>query len=134
KKIENSNWEKELIEPIKKELENQKIYITNLVKCPTPNANYPPKEAIRACIQFLEKEIEFLQPIKIFAFGAFTFEVLTRKKIKLNQFFSTFNQDSVNERILPCYFPTGRGNFQLAIEGLKRLLKYLKWTKLQQPN
>ncbi len=44
-------------------------WITNVVKCCTPNNKKPTKDQIRACQHWLRKEINAIQPRKIIALG-----------------------------------------------------------------
>lgn len=60
-----------LLDSILKELKvsREDIYITNAVKCHPPGNRTPEKSEIKACIDYLNKEIERVQPRLIIALG-----------------------------------------------------------------
>lgn len=80
------------------------------------------------------KEIEIVQPEYIVTFGLIPFERLTGKKIKLSEHYLDINKNKklkfyelkINSfkttskiKVIPCYFPVGRGNPRRAVEILK---------------
>lgn len=124
KLVKKFGWLPEFIPSFKEELAKKDVWITNLVKCPTLHGEYPQKNVVEVCKKkFLEKEIEMLKPRLIIAFGQFTYKMLTGKALSLSMFFR--NEVDVNEGILPCYFPTGRGNTEKATACIKRILSRL---------
>ncbi|MGC9148370.1 MAG: uracil-DNA glycosylase family protein [Sulfolobales archaeon] len=50
-------------------LDENKIYITNVVKCRPPNNRTPRKEEIEACSSYLEKQIQLIKPRTIVVLG-----------------------------------------------------------------
>ncbi len=50
-------------------LNENKIYITNVIKCRPPNNRTPRREEIEACSPYLEKQIQLIKPRLIVALG-----------------------------------------------------------------
>lgn len=53
---------------------NKNIFITNVVKCSTPNNSFPNKEIINNCKKFLEEEIKIVNPKLIVPMGRCSIE------------------------------------------------------------
>ena len=128
----NKDWSLELTNKVLDFLNSKKIYITNIVKSTGNDATLPNSELIKRYLPILEKEIEIIRPEYIITFGLIPFEALTKKKIKLSDYYNkviTNNKplyynitiNTTHTKIIPCYFPIGRGNPKQAIEILKLL-------------
>ena len=111
-------------------LKSKSFYFTNIVKWTGHNAVLPNQEKIKLFLPVLQREIEVVQPKYIVAFGLIPFENITGQKIRLNDYFVeimenkklNFFENRIGEyraKIIPCYFPVGRGNPQRAVEILK---------------
>jgi DNA polymerase len=61
-------------------LERSDLYITNTVKCLTPENRKPKRDEFEACQQYLDKEVELVKPDIIIALGALAFKRLTGMK------------------------------------------------------
>jgi len=68
-------------------IDRKKVFITSPLKCfPTPPPNRKPKkEEIEACLPWLKKQIEIINPQKFVLLGEVAFSVFFPKE-KLNQF------------------------------------------------
>jgi len=68
-------------------IERKKIFITSILKClPQPPINRKPqKEEIKACLPYLEKQIEIINPKKFILLGEVAFSVFFPKE-KLKNF------------------------------------------------
>jgi len=64
------------------EIKREKIFITSTLKClPQPPINRKPKkEEIKACLPYLEKQIEIINPPKIILLGEVIFKVFFPKE------------------------------------------------------
>ena len=60
-------------------------FVSNIVKCTTPMSEDPSKEELKACSNYIIKQIEILQPIRILALGELASSFLAGKKIKINK-------------------------------------------------
>ncbi|MEW6407467.1 MAG: uracil-DNA glycosylase family protein [Patescibacteria group bacterium] len=132
------DWSKTHTKQIQNELLKNKLFLTNIVKCCYNHSSYPDKRVIEAQLRFLKEEIKIVRPKKIIAFGALVFKILTGESIHLSNYWnnisrlcpstssglrSKYNENisGLNIKVLPCYFPIGRGNPNKAINYLKRI-------------
>lgn len=113
------------------------IYLTNIVKRSYRGPQLPDKGMVEMFLPILLKEIEIVQPLCIVTFGGFPFFHLTGHRLKLDEYYRSVDKTgllkcftlSVNTRsyrVIPCYFPAGRGNPLRAAEILRRLWNELK--------
>ncbi len=88
-------------------------------------------------LPMLLKEIEIIQPLCIVTFGGFPFFHLTGHRLKLDEYYRSVDKTgslksfnllvhSRSYRVVPCYFPVGRGSPARAAEILRRLWNELK--------
>lgn len=135
KEIEDSKWTVEFTEKVLDFLKSESFYFTNIVKWTGHDAALPDSEKIGLFLPILEKEIEIVQPEYIMTFGLIPFENLTGEKIKLSEEYDKMMKsknlsiydtkiNSFHAKIIPCYFPVGRGNPKRAVDIL-RLIKRL---------
>lgn len=131
KEIEISKtWSLDLTNRVLDFLKQKSFYITNIVKRTGEDATLPNAKKIKLFLPVLEREIEIVKPEYIVTFGIIPFENLTGRKIKLGNYYDkvmagkkikwyekTFRNTST--KIIPCYFPVGRGNPKRAVELLK---------------
>ncbi len=117
-------------------LKERDFYITNIVKWTGHDATLPDSEKISLFLPVLEREIEIVKPRYIVAFGLIPFERLSKTKIRLSDYYNeskknkkliTYDLPSVSSgsKVIPCYFPVGRGNPKRAVE-LLGMLKNLE--------
>lgn len=131
--INNSKtWSLEFTDKVQNFLKNNSYYFTNIVKWTGHDATLPNTEKIKLFKPLLEKEIEIVQPEYIIAFGLIPFQHLTGEKIKLSDYYDqTMDSQepksypiqcgSFTAKVIPCYFPVGRGDPKKAVELLKLL-------------
>ena len=82
------------------------VYITNLVKCQTPDKRAPTPEEVRACKPYLEEELRQLDPKFVLAIGVPPTKALFRGKAKINQFHGEFIDDPKVRYIgMPTFHP-----------------------------
>jgi DNA polymerase len=60
-------------------IDRKRIYITNLIKCMLPKYRKPKDEEIETCAQYLDKEIEIINPVIISALGYFSTRYIFEK-------------------------------------------------------
>ncbi|MBI4983239.1 hypothetical protein HZC32_01170 [Candidatus Woesearchaeota archaeon] len=131
KEINNSkSWSLELTDTVLNFLKSKSLYFTNIVKWTGHDATLPNPDKIKLFLPILEREIEIVQPQYIVTFGLIPFENMTKQKIKLNDYYSEIMQNqrlrffdmqyrNFKTKIIPCYFPVGRGDPKKAVEILK---------------
>lgn len=115
-------------------LQKKDFYITNIVKWTGKDAALPDVKKISLFLPVLKREIEIVRPKYIVTFGLIPFENLTKQKIKLGEYYKevknknslrlySLNFVSATPKVVPCYFPIGRGNPKRAVDILKMLHK-----------
>ncbi len=129
-KMQDQGWSCELATEIHEYLVTKRLYITNIVKRTGQDAELPNSKLQNLFLPILKKEIALVKPEKIIAFGRIPFEKLTGQKIKLADVYDkakitgnllSYSVIDMNVRVIPCYFPMGRGNPKRATEILKLL-------------
>lgn len=58
-------------------LTRQQIYVTNALKCYTPNNRKPERSELDNCRAFLKKELKIIQPMVVVALGNFALDYMT---------------------------------------------------------
>lgn len=136
--IERSRaWNNNLATVVLNALNKAGVYLTNLVKRTYHGPQLPDQSTVQIFLPILLKEIQLVRPHCIISFGCFTFFHLTRQKLKLNEYYQSIDKAgslegfnlSINSRlyrVIPCYFPVGRGSPVRAAEILERLWNSLK--------
>lgn len=125
-----SDWSVEFTGRVLKFLQDQGLYLTNIVKWTGHDSTLPGSGKIRLFLPILEREIELVQPQYIITLGLIPFESLTGRKIKLADYYSrtvesgglksyNLTLDSAEAKVIPSYFPVGRGDPKKAVEILK---------------
>ncbi len=118
---------------IEQSLINNNVYITNLVKCTKYNPDSPSKDIMKQDFLLLQKEINIVLPKYIIAFGKLPVRMIAGKDIRLKDCLERIRGNSYQPiqsvnvlgkiyKVLPCYFPVGRGNRHGALE----ILSYIK--------
>lgn len=132
--IYKKGWQTEDESRIEQSLINNNVYITNLVKCTKYNSDSPSKDIIKQDFSLLQKEINVVLPKYIIAFGKLPLMIITGKDIRLKDCLKRIRGNSYQPiksvnvlgkiyKVLPCYFPVGRGNRQGALEILSYIRK-----------
>lgn len=134
-KIEDSgSWSFGFANKVLSFMKKQSFYFTNIVKWTGNDATLPNSEKIKLFLPILEKEIQIVQPQQIVTFGLIPFENMTGQKIKLIDYYSDVMKGkklksyeakygSFRTKIIPCYFPVGRGDPGKAVDILRLLYR-----------
>lgn len=123
-------WSVEFTNEVLDFLQSSRLYLTNLVKWTGSDATLPDSQKRKLFLPVLEREIELVRPGHIVTFGLMPFENLTGRKIRLADYHSKIVEsgglrfydlalDSVETKVIPSYFPVGRGDPKRAVEILK---------------
>jgi len=123
-------WSLELTNRVLNHLAQRGLYLTNLVKHTGHDATLPNSRHIKLFLPILIREIEIVKPEYIVSFGLLPFTTLTGERIKLNEYYSeimatkrlrfyTLKHARIYSKVIPCYFPVGRGKPNRAIAILK---------------
>ena len=126
----DTSWSLGFTNEVLRFLEKKSIYLTNIVKWTGHDATLPDSEKISLFLPVLEREIELIQPEYVIAFGLIPFERITKHKVRLSDYYSESMTDgglkhfdiqinSIKTKVIPCYFPVGRGDPKRAVEILR---------------
>ncbi len=108
-------------------LERQEVFITSVVKCRPPRNRTPKKEEIEACLTYLLKQIELLDPKLILCLGATAAHTLLGTEEPLATLRGKFHQYN-GIKVLVTYHPA----YLLRFGGAKLVnLKRQAWHDLQ---
>lgn len=129
------NWSIELAGEVLQFLRGNGFYLTNIVKWTGHDATLPEPKKIKLFLPVLEREIELVKPEYIVTFGLIPFRSLVKQPIKLSRYYinavksgklKTYDLliNATKTKVIPCYFPVGRGNPERAVE-LLRLINRL---------
>jgi uracil-DNA glycosylase len=125
-----------MVEMLITEARQQRLYLTNAVKCVDDGSNLPAAARVAAGWSFLQQEITLVQPRAIVAMGLIPFGVLTGHTVRLADElwhaqqgdYHAYLSRMINRHsypVYPCYFPTGRGNPVAALRMLAALRRTL---------
>jgi DNA polymerase len=128
----DTSWSLEFTRSVLWFLKRNSFYFTNIVKYTGEDATLPTSKMVQTYLPILEREIELVQPQYIVAFGQIPFTHLTKRKIKLDDYYHQCKKtekltlydcqiSANNIHVIPCYFPVGRGNPARAVEILSAL-------------
>ena len=73
----------QIIEAI--ELKREEVFIANVVKCRPPQNRKPLPDEMAACLPYLERQIDLVQPVTLVALGATAAEAMLRVKKSLTE-------------------------------------------------
>lgn len=66
-------------------LERKQVYIANIVKCRPPQNRVPKEDEVNSCIEFLERQVELINPKVILLLGATALNYYLSKELKITQ-------------------------------------------------
>lgn len=92
-----------IIEAIK--LKREDVYLTNLIKCCTPEEENPTTEQVRACKSILTKQIMAIKPLVICALGDVAAQTLLDNKEPISSLRGLFH-DYNGIPLIPTYHPS----------------------------
>lgn len=86
------------------DLTRKDVYITNVVKCRPPKNRIPTKQEIKACLPFLEKQIEIINPFIIVCLGSTAARTLIRSDFSITRERGKWHKDN-GRLIMPTFHP-----------------------------
>jgi DNA polymerase len=98
-------------------IDRKKIFITSPIKCFPPKNRKPKKEEIKACLPWLKKQIEIINPKHFILLGEVAFSVFFQKE-KLSNF-----RGKWIEKNGKFYFPTYHPAAGLRFPKIKKILE-----------
>ena len=98
-------------------LRRQDVYIANVVKCRPPDNRNPEPDEIAACLPFLARQIDLVQPRVIVALGTFAAQTLLDVKTPITRMRGVWH-DYRGVKVMPTFHPA----YLLRNPGDKRLV------------
>lgn len=123
KSLKAKEWTKEFAEEVYKELENKKIYITNLAKCTQIDARGLKDEIYIKYLKLFYKEMKIVNPKKIILFGNQVSSIVLNKKISVSNVRKQ-EFEFKNNKYYSVFYPVGNGFFNIdkSIEDIKYIM------------
>lgn len=120
-------WTEEFADLVYKEIENKKVFITNLGKCTQIDARPLPDRVLKEYLELLYKEIEIINPKKIIVFGNQVSSIFLNKKICVKSVRRQEFKMKIGDKeysVYSVFYPIGNGmrNIDLAVEDLNYIL------------
>ena len=108
-------------------ISRQEVYIANILKCRPPGNRNPQPDEIRACLPFLERQIELIDPPLILTLGAVAAQTLLQTRSSIQSLRGRFHIYR-NAKLITTYHPS----FLLRQGGRKQIeFKRKAWHDLQ---
>ena len=110
------DWDYDFCDYIYDEINNNKVFITNLGKCTQVDARPLPDEVLAKYLDFLFKEIDIIKPKVIITFGNQVSSIILNKKISVSETRKQSHELVVNNntyKVYPVYYPVGNGIFNI---------------------
>lgn len=126
--LKSSDWNYEFCDRVYSEVYRRKYYITNLSKSTKSDARGLPDSVFREYLPLLKKEIDFIKPRKIIAFGNQVSSILLEKPIKVSACRKKVFDIKIKTAkylVYPTYYPVGQGmrNLPEAVKDIKWIIK-----------
>lgn len=86
-------------------LERDEVYVCNIVKCRPPNNRKPQPEEIAACVHYVERQIEIINPEVIVALGATAVEGLFGSSVGITRLRGRFKLYKGRIAVMPTFHP-----------------------------
>lgn len=122
------DWDYDFCDYVYSEIENNKVFITNLGKCTQIDARPLSDEVLNKYLDLLFKEIDIINPKVIITFGNQVSSIVLNKKISVSENRKISHELEINKnkyKVYPVYYPVGNGIFNIdkSIEDIKWILE-----------
>ena len=122
------DWDYNFCDYIYEEIENNKVFITNLGKCTQVDARPLPDSVLKEYLDLLFKEIDIIKPKVIVTFGNQVSSIILNKKVAVSENRKIGYDININDclyKVYPVYYPVGNGIFNIdkSIEDIKWIMQ-----------
>lgn len=122
------DWDYDFCDYVYSEIENNKVFITNLGKCTQIDARPLSDEVLNKYLDLLFKEIDIINPKVIITFGNQVSSIVLNKKISVSENRKISHELEINKnkyKVYSVYYPVGNGIFNIdkSIEDIKWILE-----------
>ena len=110
------DWDYDFCDYIYDEINNNKVFITNLGKCTQVDARPLKNEVLAKYLDLLFKEIDIIKPKVIITFGNQVSSIILNKKVSVSETRKQSHELVVNNntyKVYPVYYPVGNGIFNI---------------------
>mgnify|MGYP004688902437 CR=1 FL=1 len=110
------DWDYDFCDYIYDEINNNKVFITNLGKCTQVDARPLRNEVLAKYLDLLFKEIDIIKPKVIITFGNQVSSIILNKKVSVSETRKQSHELVVNNntyKVYPVYYPVGNGIFNI---------------------
>jgi Uracil DNA glycosylase superfamily. len=113
KSKKGNEWTEKFAKEVYKNLEDNKIFITNLAKCTQTDARALPDEVFNQYLELFYEEIEIVNPKIIILFGNQVSSIVLKEKISVSQ--CRKKEYLLNDKFkcYSVYYPVGNGRFNI---------------------
>ena len=118
-----SEWTETFAEEVYQNIENHKVYITNLAKCTQIDARVLDDKVFKKYLDLFWKEMNVVKPKKIILFGNQVSSIVLDEKISVSMVRKQeFNKNGFT--LYSVYYPVGNGIFNMdkSIEDIKYII------------
>ena len=121
-------WDYDFCDYVYNEIENNKIFITNLGKCTQVDARPLADEVLKQYLDLLFEEIDIIKPKIIVTFGNQVSSIILNKKISVSENRKMCHDLKIKDntyKVYPVYYPVGNGIFNIdkSIEDINWIIK-----------
>lgn len=122
------DWDYEFCDDLYNEIENNKVFITNLGKCTQVDARPLSDEVLKKYLNLLFEEIDIIKPKIIITFGNQVSSIILNKKISVSENRKQYHKLKIKKeeyKVYPVYYPVGNGIFNIdkSIEDIKWIIE-----------
>ncbi len=122
------DWDYAFCDYVYKELENNKIFVTNLGKCTQVDARALPDKVLKKYLHLLFQEIDIIKPKIIITLGNQVSSIILNKKISVSENRKVCHELKIKKniyKVYPVYYPVGNGIFNMdkAVEDIKWIIE-----------
>lgn len=120
-------WDYTFCDKVYEEIENNKLFITNLGKCTQIDARPLPDSVLSKYLDLLLEEIDIIKPKIIITFGNQVSSIILNKKISVSENRKKYHELKYKKniyKVYPVYYPVGNGIFNIdkSIEDIKWII------------
>ena len=112
----------------------QHVYLTNIVRCRPPENRTPKKQEINACLPYLQRQIELIDPCIIVTLGATALKsILKDNSLKVSKLRGSLVEHE-GRKIIPIYHPSALLRSPDLITDTREDFKFISKTYREQVN
>ena len=125
------DWDYDFCDYVYNEIEDNKIFITNLGKCTQVDARPLNDDVLKQYLDLLLEEIDIIKPKVIITLGNQVSSIILNKRISVSENRKISHDLKTKDniyKVFPVYYPVGNGIFNIdkSIEDIKWIIKNIE--------